>query len=105
MHSGVLVTLLETIVLLDVVQVVTTNDDSSGHLSGGYHASEDSSTDGNITGEGALLIDVSSGDGFLRGSEAKTDVLPPALRLLGSDTNRGGILLLECSLSLVSHIN
>ena len=98
-------TLLETIVLLDVVQVVTTNNDSSSHLSRGNHASEDSSTDGNIASEGALLVDVSSGDGFLGGSEAKTDILPPALRLLGSDTNRGSILLLECSLSLVSHGN
>ena len=31
-HSGVLVTLLETIVLLDVVKVVTTNDNCSRHL-------------------------------------------------------------------------
>ena len=31
-HSGVLVTLLETVVLLDVVQVMATNNDCSCHL-------------------------------------------------------------------------
>ncbi len=104
-NGGVLVTLLETIVLLDVVKVVTTDDDSSRHLGRYDHTSEDSSTDRNVSGEGAFLVDVSSVDGFLWSGEAKSNVLPPALRLLSSNTHRGSILLLESSLCLVSHIN
>lgn len=104
-HGGVLVTLLETIVLLDVVQVVATDDDSSSHLSGHNHTSEDSTTDRNISSEGALLVDVGSVDGFLGCGETKTNVLPPTLGLLGSDTHGGSILLLESSLCLVSHVN
>lgn len=102
-NSGVLVALLETVVLLDVMEVVATNNDGSGHLGRNNHSSEDSSTDGNITSERALLVNIGAGDGFLGGLETKADVLPPALRLLGSNTNGAGILSLESSLVLVSH--
>jgi hypothetical protein len=104
-HGRVLVTLLETIVLLDVVQVVTTDDDGSGHLGGNNHTSEDSSADRHISSEGALLVDVGSSDGLLGSGKAEANVLPPTLGLLGGDTNGGGILLLERSLVLVSHGN
>jgi len=103
--SGVGVSLLETVVLLDVVEVVAANDNSSSHLGGNNHSSEDSTTDGNITSEWALLVDVSTVDGLLWSNETKTNVLPPTLGLLGSDTNWSGVLSLESLLSLVSHIN
>ena len=105
MDSCVGVSLLETIVLLDVMKVVSANNNGSGHLGGNNHSSEDSTTDGNIASEWALLVDVSTVDGLLWSNETKADVLPPALGLLGSDTNWSGILSLESLLSLVSHIN
>jgi hypothetical protein len=40
----------------DVVEVVTADDESTGHLGGDNTASEDTTTDGDITGEGALLV-------------------------------------------------
>ena len=105
MDSCVGVSLLETIVLFDVVKVVSANNNGSCHLGGNNHSSEDSTTNRDITSEWALLIDVSTSDGLLWSDETKADVLPPALRLLGSDTNWSGVLSLESLLSLVSHIN
>ena len=103
--GSVVMSLLETIVLLDVVKVVSANNDGSGHLVGHNHSSEDSTTDGNVTSEWALLIDVSSVNGLLWCNKTKADVLPPTLSLSGSDTNWGSILSLESLLCLVSHIN
>ena len=103
-NCGVLVTLLETVILLDVVQVMATNDDGSRHLVRNNHASEDSSTDGHVASEGALLVDIRTSDGLLGGLESETHVLPPSLGLLGSNTNGGSILSLESSLGLVSHV-
>ena len=100
-----MVSLLETVVLLDVVEVVAANNDGSGHLVGNNHGSKDSTTDRNVASERALLVDVSSVNGLLWCDETKADVLPPTLSLSGSDTNWGSILSLESLLCLVSHIN
>lgn len=105
MHSRVLVALLETVVLLNVVQVMATNNNSSGHLGGHNHTSEDSTSNGNIAGEGALLVDISTVYGFLWCGETKANVLPPTCGLLGSNANWGGILSLESLLVLISHTN
>ena len=105
MHSGVLVTLLETVVLLNVVQVVATDNNSSRHLRRNNHTSEDSSTDGDVSSERALLIDVGTANGFLWCGETKADVFPPTLGLLGGDSDRGSVLSLESFLVLVSHVN
>lgn len=81
MSSQVLVTLLVTVVFGDVVEVFTTDDDGPLHLSDRDHGTgQDTTTDGDfVGGEGALLVDVVTFDGFTRGLEAKTDVLvPPA---------------------------
>ena len=56
--GNVLVSLLVTAVLSDVVQVVSSDDDGSLHLGGDDLPLEDSSTDGNISGEGTLLVNV-----------------------------------------------
>ena len=53
----VLMSLLETAVLLDVVEVVTADDDGSGHLRLQDYSGEDVSADGDVSGEGALLVD------------------------------------------------
>lgn len=63
--SEVLVALLVTAVLGDEVEVLATEDDGVGHLAGGVDdTSEDTATDRDLAGEGALLVDVSAVDGL-----------------------------------------
>ena len=54
----VLVTLLETVVLLHVMQVVPPDDNGPVHLELDDNSREDSTTDGHIASEGALLVNV-----------------------------------------------
>lgn len=56
MGSQVLVALLVTVVLGDVVEVFTADDDGTVHLGGNNAASQDTATDGDLTDEGALLV-------------------------------------------------
>lgn len=71
----VLVSFLVTTVLSDVVQVVSSDNDGSLHLGGHDLSLEDSSTDGNISSKGALLVNISSLDGGIGGLDSKTNVL------------------------------
>lgn len=97
--SEVLVSLLVTVVLLNVVQVFTTDDDGAFHLGGDDLTGKNTTTNGNVTGEGALLIDVSTSDGFLGSLETQTDILVPAGTFtLGNNAlvvHEDGFLLLE----------
>lgn len=52
----VLVSFLVSPVLGDEVQVVPSDDDGSVHLGGLYDTSQDSASDGDVAGEGALLV-------------------------------------------------
>lgn len=54
--GDVLVPLLVTVVLGDVVEVFTADDDGTVHLGRDNTASEDTATDRDLTGEGALLV-------------------------------------------------
>ena len=74
----VLVALHVTLVLLDVVEVVATDDDGLVGLGGVDDATHEAAADGDVAGEGALLVDVLAVDGGLGGLEAKTDGLPVA---------------------------
>lgn len=56
MGSQVLVALLVTVVLGDVVEVFTADDNGTVHLGGHDAASQDTATDGDLTDEGALLV-------------------------------------------------
>jgi len=56
MRSKVLVSLLVTGVLGDEVKVFSADDESSVHLGGDNGASQDTATDGDKTGEWALLV-------------------------------------------------
>ena len=56
MGGEVLVSLLVTGVLGDVVEVLSSDDDGSVHLGGNDGTGEDTATDGDETGEGALLV-------------------------------------------------
>lgn len=105
MSGKVLVTLLITRVLGDVMQVLTTDDDSALHLGGDDDTGQDTTTDRDITGEGALLVDVGTFDGLLGGLEAKTNILvPTGVALLGLGVKRDTTLLLESLLNLLLHM-
>lgn len=102
----VLVSLLVTGVLGDEVEVLAADDDGTVHLGGHNSAGQDTSTDGDETGEGALLVDVLALNGSLGGTEAQTDILvPPATTLAGTlglalGDKRDMRLLLESALRL-----
>jgi hypothetical protein len=57
-NAHILVSLFETAVLADEVQIVTTDDDGSLHFHLAHDAGQDSATDGAHAGEGAFLVDV-----------------------------------------------
>ena len=58
MDRDVLVSLLETVVLAHVVQVVASDDNGARHLGLDDHAGQDAATNGYVAGERALLVDV-----------------------------------------------
>ena len=79
--GNILVSFFVTTVLGNVVQVIPSNDDSSLHLGGHDLSDQNSTTDGNITSEGAFLIDETSFDGSIRCLNSKTDTLDETHRL------------------------
>lgn len=105
MHAQVSVTLLETVVLADKVQVVTTDHNRPLHLHLTDHSGQDTATDGNMSGERAFLVDVGAGDGLLGGLEAKSDAVVQTQTLLLVDlftVQVHTVLLLERTLGLCS---
>jgi hypothetical protein len=92
MSMNVLVTFLVTLVLGNVVKVIPTNNDSALHLGGDDKSLEDLSTDGNVSGEGALLVDVGAFNGGIGGFNSETDIFDPAhrLHLFGVDVALSG---------------
>lgn len=104
MSSQVAVSLLVTAVLLDVVQVITTDDDGAFHLVGDNGSGKNTTANADITSKWALLINVSSSNGFSGGLETQTDILVPASTLtLGDNTLvvlEDSLLLLERTMSL-----
>lgn len=71
--NKVRVSFLVSVVLLNKVKVVSSDDDGVSHLVRDNHASENLSSYRDVASEWALLIDVVSFDGLLWGFEAKTD--------------------------------
>lgn len=63
----VLVPLLVTRVLGHEVEVLPSDDDGAGHLGRHNLAGEDATTDRDLSGERALLVDVGTVDGLLGG--------------------------------------
>jgi len=102
MCVDVLVALLETAILLDVVEVVPPDDNGALHLSRSDEALEDLAADGNVAREGALLVHVVPLDRSVRGLNSQPNVLDPAhgLVLLCSGValagDEDGILGLVC---------
>jgi len=72
MSSGSLMALLESVVLLDVMEVITTNDKCVLHLGGDNNTLEDSAANADIAGEGALFVDVMTFNSSLGSFEAYT---------------------------------
>jgi hypothetical protein len=99
----VLVTLLITVILGDVVKIITTDNKGTLHLGGDNGTSKDTTLDVDLTDIGTLLVNVVTDLGFLGGLETITDFLEPALvTLLGilgvlEDTS----LLLEAFFGLI----
>lgn len=60
MGRDVGMSLLVSVVLLNIVKVVSSHDDSSLHLGGNDYSLDDSSSDGNVTGEWAFLVNVTA---------------------------------------------
>jgi hypothetical protein len=75
MRRDILMTFLETLVLLNVVQVITTHNDCALHLRGQDDTLQDATTDGNIARERALFVHVRTLNGGLGCFEAQTDGL------------------------------
>ena len=101
---GVRVSLLITIVFANVVQVVASNDDRPLHLVRLHNTLENTSSNANVAGERALLVDVLALDGLLRGADTKTHIAEETLvgnldLLVGTAKEDCG-LLLESSFGL-----
>ena len=58
MDRHILVSLLESVVLANVVQVVTTDDDGTLHFHLQNDSSQNTPSDRHVAGKGALLVDV-----------------------------------------------
>jgi len=66
MDRHVAMSLLKTVVLLDVMEVITSDDNGPLHLHLLNDTGEDATTDGNVTSEWAFLVDVGSFDRLQR---------------------------------------
>lgn len=76
---NVLVSLFVSVVLWNVVQVVSSDDDGTVHLGGDNDTSQNLTTDRNQTSEWTLLVNVRTLDSGLWGLETQTSVLVPSL--------------------------
>ena len=100
MSMNVFVTLLVTLVLGNVVEVIPTHDNSALHLGRDDKSLENLTTNGDITNKRTLLVDVGSLNGSIGGFDTESDILDPAhgLDLFGVDVtlagNENGILRL-----------
>jgi hypothetical protein len=77
--SQVFVTLLVSVVFWNVVQVVTSDNDGTVHLGGNNGTRQDLTSDGNLTDEWTLLVNVRTLNSGLWGLETQTDLLVPSL--------------------------
>ena len=64
MNRHVAMSLFETVVLLDVMEIVTADDDSPLHLHLLNDSGENTSTNRNISSEGAFLVKVRTLNGL-----------------------------------------
>ena len=65
--------------LLEMSKIAEERKKRTVHLGGDDSAGQDTATNGNGAGEGALLVDVGALNGRLGGTEAQTNILIPSL--------------------------
>ena len=105
MDRDVSVAFFVSLILLHVVEEVTTNDDGALHLGRDDHSFNDLTADLHVTGEGALLVDVLAVDSFDGGAEAEAHVLVVARLALEDFLVEGHtILTLERILDLLFNL-
>lgn len=99
-NSNVLVTLFETTVLGDVVQVIPPHNNGSLHLGGNDLSLEDTASNRNSACEGTLFVNVVALNGGCRSLNAQANISHKAHGLLARTANsalssyKDGILLL-----------
>jgi len=108
MRRQIFVSLFVSIVLRDIVKVVSPDNESPLHLGADHPTSQDSSPDADISRERALLVNILTTDCFGGGLEAKADILVPALGNSEFSANSRfrileKVLLLERLLNLFGH--
>merc|ERR550532_262972 len=106
MDRHVLVSLLEPVVLLHVVEIVTPDNHGPVHLHLGDDSGQDPSTDRNLSSEGTLLVNVTSVFGLIGDLEAEAGIAEePSFRWLQSSllVEEDGGLLLEGPFVLFGH--
>ena len=69
MCGDVRMSLLIPLVLSNIVEVVSSDNDGVLHLGRGHHSSDDSTSDTDVTGERTFLIDIGSAYGIIGGVE------------------------------------
>lgn len=75
----VLVSLFVSVVFWDVVQVFSSDDDSSVHLGGDNGTGQNLTSDRDVTNEWTLLVNVGTFNSSLWGLESQTNILKPSL--------------------------
>ena len=75
MAGDSLMALLKSVVLSDEVEIITSDDDVVLHFVGNHDTLENSTSDGDVSGEGAFVVDVVSVDCLLGSLEAESDFL------------------------------
>lgn len=93
-HGHILVALLKAVVLSDVVEVVSADDDGPLHLHLGHHTRQDAPSDRDVTGKRAFLVNVGALDGLLGRLETQTDVLVVPRKLLFASLSKQDSLLI-----------
>jgi hypothetical protein len=83
--SNVGVTLLITLVFLNVMEVISAHNDGSVHLGALNLATKDTAADRDVSSEWALLIDVVTLNSLLGGLETETDRFIPPVSALARD--------------------
>lgn len=105
MSCNIGMSLFITIVFLDKMQVLASNDDSALHLGRLNDSRQNTSTNANVASEWALFVNVSSINSFLGSLESKSNFFVPTLAQSTLQNYalvvlEDGVLLLKCSLSL-----
>jgi len=74
MDRNIGMSLFESIVFPDIMQIVSSDNDSSVHLGADHHSFQYLSSDWHVRSEWTFLIDVWSFDSFFRSLESQPDV-------------------------------